>query len=61
MRDIHAQHAGLQGFSILQGNVDSPQEKEQRSAKGPNEDESGTHQATPVDGSNKVSHHESPR
>ena len=60
MRDIHAQHAGLQGFNILQGNVDSPQEKEQRSVKGPNEDDSGAPHATPVDGSTNVSHHESP-
>ena len=61
MRDIHAQHAGLQGFNIHHGNADSPQEKEHKSAKGPQEDEPGAHQATPVGGSPRASHHESER
>ena len=58
MRDINAQHAGLQGFNIHQGNADSPQEKEQNSAKGPDEGDQGAHQATPADGSPSASHHE---
>ena len=49
MRDIHVQHAGLQGFNIHNGNAESPQGAELEPANGPHEDELGAYQATPVD------------
>jgi hypothetical protein len=52
MRDIHAQHAGLQGFDTHNRNAASPHEAEPEHANGPTEDEPGADQATPVDGSN---------
>ena len=59
MRDIHAQHIGLQGFEIHNGNAERPQEAGQEPANGPIEDDQGTHQATPVDGSTTANKHES--
>ena len=59
MRDIHAQHEGLQGFQIHNGNAERPQEEEQEPVKGPTEDAQGTHQATPVDRSKPAHQHES--
>ena len=59
MRDIHAQHQGLQGFIIHDGNAERPQEEEPEPANGPLEDAQGTHQATPVDGSTQGNKHES--
>ena len=58
MRDIHAQHAGLQGYEIHNGNAEIPQEAETKTANGPNEDEPGSNQAPPVDGSAANDKHE---
>jgi hypothetical protein len=59
MRDIHAQHQGLQGFNIHNGDAERPYEAEQEPAKGPIEDDKGTHQAIlPVEGSTNESDHE---
>ena len=59
LRDIHAQHQGLQGFDIHNRDAERPQEEEPEPAKGPLEDAQGTHQATPVDGSTQGNKHES--
>jgi hypothetical protein len=59
LRDINAQHAAFQGFDIQPaGNAARSQEEEPTTAKGPQEDEFGAHQATPVDGSTLPRNHE---
>ena len=60
MRDILAQHAGLQGYEIHNGNAEIPQEAETNTANGPDVDELGTNQAPPVDGSTPQGEHECP-
>ena len=59
LRDIHAQHAGLQGFQIHNRNAEHPQEEEPQPANGPRGDVQGTLQATPVDRSTPIQQHES--
>ena len=49
LTDIHAQHAGLQGFDIHTRKAESPQRVEPETAIGPNEDVTGVSQAKPVD------------
>ena len=58
LRDIHDQHIALQGFETRPGNADRSQGEEQVTAKGPSEDDNGSHQATPADGSNRSYNHE---
>ena len=58
MCDIHAQHAGLQGSEIHNGNAECPQGAALESANGPTEDQLGAYQAMPVEDSPKPQQYE---